>query len=149
MPVNAGYHRALQEAGIQEDPTLVARVKGFDIASGAEGAQVLVNLPQPPTAIFAITDLMAAGALQALRGRGYRVPQDMALVGFNDIPLAALLDPTLTTVAAPAYQMGRTAMRMLQSLIDGKRLPQSKIILPTSLVVRQSCGEHGLNRIRL
>jgi DNA-binding LacI/PurR family transcriptional regulator len=145
LPVNSGFLRALQEAGIPEDPARVVRVKGFDIASGSEGALMLTNLSHPPTAIFAITDLIAAGALQALRGRGYRVPQDIALVGFNDIPLAALLDPPLTTVAAPAYQMGRTAMRMLQSLIEGKRPPQTRVMLPTSLVLRQSCGEHRLN----
>jgi len=141
-PVNSGYFRALREAGIQHDPALVARVGGFDFASGAEGARRLAGLPQPPTAIFAITDLMAAGALQALKGLGYRIPQDMALVGFNDIPLAGMLDPPLTTVAAPAYQMGRTAMHMLSGLIAGKRLSQARVTLPTALVVRQSCGEH-------
>ncbi len=144
LPVNAGYRRALQEAGIPKDPALSARVKGFDIASGAEGAQALISMAHPPTAIFAITDLLAAGALQALREKKYRVPQDMALIGFNDIPLAALLDPPLTSVAAPALQMGKAAMRMLQNLIEGKNLSQMEIKLPTSLVERQSCGDHIL-----
>jgi LacI family repressor for deo operon, udp, cdd, tsx, nupC, and nupG len=141
-PVDNGYRRALQEAGIHSDSLLVARVGGFDVASGAEGARRLLSLPQPPTGIFAITDLMAAGALQTIKAAGLRVPQDIALVGFNDIPMAAWLDPPLTTVAAPAFHMGQEAMRMLNSLIGRKPLTQKQVVLPTALVVRQSCGEH-------
>lgn len=141
-PVNDGYFRALQEAGIPVDPSRIARVGAFDAASGAEGASRLISLPQPPTAIFAITDMMAVGALQALRSAGLGVPQDVALVGFNDIPQAVWLNPPLTTVAAPSFQMGIEAMRMLQNLIAGKPLVQQHVILPTSLVIRHSCGEH-------
>lgn len=141
-PLHEGYRRALEEAGIPFDPGLVVRVGGFDLASGAEGARKLLSLHQPPRAIFAITDMMAAGALQVLRAAGKRMPQDMALVGFNDIPLAQLLDPPLTTVAAPAFQMGGEAMKMLQSLIAGNSLADECLVLPTSLVVRQSCGWH-------
>ncbi len=140
IPVNEGHYQALQEAGIHIDPSLVARVRAFDIAAGAEGAHQLASLPDPPTAIFAITDLMAAGAMQTLKSMGYRIPEDIALVGFDDIPLAGLLDPPLTTVSAPSYEMGKTAMRMLQNLIAGKHLSRKRIILPITLVVRQSCG---------
>ncbi len=141
-PVNAGYERALQEAGIQNDPGLVARVSAFGSAAGAEGARKLIELPQPPSALFAITDLMAVGAMQVVKAAGLRIPQDIALVGFNDIPLAALVDPPLTTVAAPAYEMGQAAMKMLQSLIAGRRPARRRVVLPTALVVRQSCGLH-------
>ncbi|MCL4560867.1 MAG: substrate-binding domain-containing protein [Chloroflexi bacterium] len=140
VEVNEGYYLALQEAGIQRDPALVAGVTAFDVAAGAEGARRLANLPQPPTAIFTIADTLAVGALQTLKSMGLRVPEDIALVGIDDIPLAALLDPPLTTVSAPSYDMGITAMRMLQTLIAGKNLSQPRVVFPTSLVIRQSCG---------
>ncbi len=145
LPLNEGYVQALQEAEIPVDLSLVVRVKGFDPAAGAEGARYLAGLPQPPTAVFAIADTMAVGALNAFKAMQRRVPEDIALVGFNDIWLAEQLDPPLTTVSAPAYEMGTTAMRLLQTLIAGKPLTQSRIVLPTSLVVRQSCGCHAID----
>jgi len=103
---------------------------------------MLLDQARPPTAIFAITDLMALGALQTLRGAGLRVPDDIALVGFNDIPLATLVDPPLTTVHAPAHELGATAMTLLQRLIAGEAPPDRTVVLPTTLIVRQSCGQH-------
>jgi DNA-binding LacI/PurR family transcriptional regulator len=141
-PVNQGYQRALQEAEIASDPRWIAAVHGFDTKSGAEGARALLALKQPPTAIFAISDLMAIGAMCAVQQAGVEVPREMAIAGFNDIPLAALVNPPLTTVAAPACQMGQEAMQMLQCLIAGKRPAHQHIFLPTSLVIRQSCGAH-------
>lgn len=142
-PVNKGYFHALEEAGIQTDASLVARVKAFDPLAGEEGARYLASLPEPPTAIFAIADLLAAGAMQALKSMGYRIPEDIALIGFNDIPLAQWLDPPLTTVSAPSFEMGKSAMNMLQNIIAGKSLPQQRIVFPVSLVIRQSCGPHS------
>lgn len=141
-PVNQGYRRALREAGVKDDPRWVAAVHGFDTTAGAEGARKLLALEQPPEAIFAITDLLAIGAMVAIQQAGWRIPQDMAVVGFNDISLASLVTPALTTVTAPAYQMGQEAMRMLQTLITGARPAHKHILLPTSLVIRQSCGVH-------
>jgi DNA-binding LacI/PurR family transcriptional regulator len=141
-PVNQGYQRALDEANIAGDPRWVAAVHGFDTKAGAEGARRLLALEQPPTALFAISDLLAIGALCAVQQAGLQIPQEMAIAGFNDIPLAALVNPPLTTVAAPACQMGQEAMKMLQSLTAGKRPAHKKIILPTALVIRQSCGVH-------
>jgi DNA-binding LacI/PurR family transcriptional regulator len=140
QPLHLGYTRALNEAGLQTDPALVSRAPGFDLASGDAGARRLLALPQPPTAIFAIADTLALGALSAIKQAGRRVPQDIALVGFNDIPLAALVEPPLTTVAAPAIELGRTAMSMLQDLIAGGKPPTERVVLPTTLVIRQSCG---------
>jgi LacI family transcriptional regulator len=100
-------------------------------------------LEQPPSAIFAIADLPAIGAICALQQAGLRVPQDVAVVGFNDIPLAAFVNPPLTTVAAPSYEMGLEAMKMLQSLIAARQPLKKQLLLPTFLVIRQSCGEHG------
>jgi DNA-binding LacI/PurR family transcriptional regulator len=143
-PVNLGYERALREAGIEVYPHLTARVKGFDSNAGAEGARMLMAEKQPPTAIFAITDFMAIGAICALQQIGLRIPQDIAIAGFNDIAQASYINPPLTTVATPAFQMGQEAMKMLKSLIASKRPAHKRVLLPTSLVIRQSCGDHEL-----
>jgi DNA-binding LacI/PurR family transcriptional regulator len=142
IPVNAGYRRALHTAGLPSDPALVARVDGFGMVQGAAGARQLLALPHPPSAIFAIADLLALGALRAIRAAGLRIPQDIALASFNDIPQAELADPPLTTVAAPVRQMGVEAMKMLQALIAGDPPTQRRVMLPTTLVVRESCGFH-------
>jgi DNA-binding LacI/PurR family transcriptional regulator len=140
LPVNAGYRRALREAGIDDDGSLIAAQFGFELDSGVEGARKLLALEQPPTAIFAISDLLAIGAMQAIKSLGLRVPQDISLAGFNDIPLAGMVDPPLTTVKAPAEAAGREAMKMLHQLIEGERPNKHCLLLPTVLVVRQSCG---------
>lgn len=140
--VNAGYQQAFREAGLAPDPALIAGVPAFDTAAGAEGAQRLLALSQPPTAIFAIADTLALGAMAAVKQAGLRIPQDIAVVGFNDIPTAALVDPPLTTVAAPAREMGTQAMSMLKELIAGRSPAQAQVVLPVSLLVRASCGVH-------
>lgn len=140
IPVNRGYEQALNENGITMDPSLVACVPGFDMVSGAEGARKLLAHKEPPTAIFAIADMLALGAMQAIKQAGLRIPGDIALAGFNDIPTAALVEPALTTAASPTVQLGREAMKMLQTLIAGERPPQRQRTLSTSLVIRESCG---------
>lgn len=139
-PVNAGYEQALAEGNLPLDPGLVARVPGFDMASGAEGARRLLALKDPPTAIFAIADTLALGAMRTIKQAGLRIPGDIALASFNDIPTAALVEPGLTTVASPTVQAGREAMKMLQVLISGQQPAQRQKILPTTLIVRESCG---------
>lgn len=146
-PLNRGYIRAHQEAGLEPHPELWVGVEGFDMAAGEVGARRLLALEQTPSAIFAIADLLAIGALRQLKKAGRHVPQDIALASFNDIPMAELVDPPLTTVAAPSYQMGVEAMKMLESLISGKRPRRKRVLLPAELVVRGSCGCH-LGEIR-
>jgi DNA-binding LacI/PurR family transcriptional regulator len=141
-PVTAGYQRALAEAGQSPDPALVARAPGFAMAAGQAGARQLLALAQPPTAVFAISDTLALGALSEFKAAGLRIPDDIALVGFNDIPAAALVEPPLTTVAAPVHEMGARAMHMLQEQIAGRPLTHSHVTLPIRLVVRASCGPH-------
>jgi DNA-binding LacI/PurR family transcriptional regulator len=143
LPVNAGYRHALRESGIEEDWSLIASQFSFELESGMEGARKLLALEQPPTAIFAISDLLAIGAMQAIKSVGLRVPQDIALMGFNDIPLAGMVDPPLTTVKAPADIAGREAMKMLHHLIEGEAPNEDCLLLPTALVIRQSCGCGG------
>ena len=140
QPIHHGYAHALEGAGLSSDTSLVVSVSSFDMASGAEGARKLLFLPQPPTAIFAISDTLALGAMSTIKQAGLRIPDDIALVGFNNIPLAALVEPGLTTVAAPAVDLGRAAMGMLRDMIARVGPANRQIVLPTNLVVRQSCG---------
>jgi LacI family repressor for deo operon, udp, cdd, tsx, nupC, and nupG len=93
-----------------------------------------------PTAIFAVGDILAFGAMRAVKERGLRIPDDVALVGYNDVEMAAVVEPPLTTVAAPARDVGATAMHMLLRLVAGETVEQAQIVLPTQLVVRRSCG---------
>jgi DNA-binding LacI/PurR family transcriptional regulator len=142
LPVEAGYARALYEAGIALDESLIVRVHGFDMPDGESGTQQLLALGQPPTAIFTIADMLALGSMKALRKAGFHLPEQMALASVDDITLADLVTPGLTTVSLPARQSGIQSMRMLQNLIEGKKLAAQQITLPGKLVIRQSCGCH-------
>lgn len=142
LPINRGYQRALIDAGIPLQEQLIAQVESFDMQSGAAGARKLLNLQHPPTAIFAAADLLAIGALHEVQINGKRVPEDVAIVGFNNIPLSDLIHPPLTSVAAPAYEMGEKAASLLLALIDGQTPRAREIMLPTTLHIRQSCGHH-------
>lgn len=140
LAAEAGYSRALEEAGIELDESLVMRVPGFDMRSGELGAQQLLALSEPPSAVFTVADMLSLGVLKALRQAGWHIPGEMALASLGDIPLADLVVPGLTTVSLPARRLGVQAMRMLQDLIEGRHLATRQIILPAELVVRQSCG---------
>lgn len=139
-PLNQGYEQALKKAGIKLDESLIARVDNFGLDAGRQGARQLLGLAKPPTAIFAITDQIALGAMQVIREAGLQVPQDVAVASFNDIDFAELAQPALTTVRAPAYELGRETMNMLALLIAGKKPPKKRLTLPTSLMIRESCG---------
>jgi len=140
--INKGYQRALEEQGLRLDPSYIIGVAGFGMDSGSEDAKRLLEMKDPPTAIFTIADMLALGAMKTIKKAGLKIPDDIALASFNNIPAAELVDPQLTTVAAPTIQMGREAMKMLQILIEGKTPARREIILPTTLVVRESCGCH-------
>ena len=99
---------------------MVAREYGFGIGSGEDGARKLLSLVQPPTAIFAISDLLAIGAMRHITAAGLCVPDDVAVAGFNDTSIAELVNPPLTTVSAPGEATGRETMKILQQLVDGR-----------------------------
>jgi len=133
-----GYKQALLEVGISIDPELM--VEGFYSDTAAYQAMLkLLDLPERPTAVFAASDGMAVGALRAIRDRGLRVPDAIALVGYDDLPLAAYTSPPLTTVHQPVNDMGAHAVRLLIEQIRGQSLATS-VRLPVRLVVRDSCG---------
>ena len=135
----AGHRQALAEAKVAFRPERVA-VGDLTEPSGGAAARHLLSLSPPPTALFAFNDRMAMGAIHQLKTAGLRVPADIAVVGFDDIPLAAMFDPPLTTVRQPAQEMGATAGRMVLGLGEGKIERFPEMSLPALLVVRDSCG---------
>ncbi|MCP2164170.1 LacI family DNA-binding transcriptional regulator [Goodfellowiella coeruleoviolacea] len=137
----AGYRAALAEAGVPVREDYVAE-GDFYRASGHSAMRKLLALPEPPTAVFAAGDEMAVGALLAARQAGCRVPDDVALVGFDDIEVAALVEPALTTVAQDKSGFGRAAAAAVMAMVEGgKAAPTpAPVELATTLVVRDSCG---------
>jgi LacI family transcriptional regulator len=138
-----GYRLALSEAGIEFDPQLVAE-GSFTAQSGLEAMAMLLKR-RPFTAVFVASDVIALGAMGAVRAIGLRIPADISMVGFDDIPLAAHFDPPLTTVSVPAYALGKTAGDLLLALIRGEPVAQ-RTLLETELKVRESVGPVSVRR---
>ncbi len=132
-----GYRSALQRAGVAIDESL-ARFGDFHVDGGRVGAESLLSLPQPPTAIFAGCDEQAYGVYEAARQRGMTVPDDLSVVGFDDVALCTWVQPHLTTVRQPLYEMAREATRLVLDLGRADRTGVPRIELATSLVVRGS-----------
>ncbi len=132
-----GYVKALQERGREIDEKMM--IEGdFSRDSGYTAMRRL--LPHHPDAVFVATDTMAFGAMQAIKDAGLRIPEDIAVVGFDDLPAAALADPPLTTIRQPVRHNGMLAVQTLIELLQTAPQPPRHIILPTELVIRQSCG---------
>ena len=134
-----GYHSALAAAGVLPTSELIAE-GNFEAPSGVAAAHVLLDLPDPPTAIFASNDNMAAGVLQAAHERGLTVPGDLSVVGFDDADLATILSPELTTVRQPLAELGRTGVSLLTRMLERQRVEALRVELATRLVVRESTG---------
>lgn len=132
-----GHRAGLEAAGIPADDSLVAQGDFYHV-SGFEAATELLNLPDPPTAIVASSDQMALGAYEAVRQRGLRVPDDVSIVGFDDLPEARWSSPPLTTVRQPLAEMGRLAARTVLRLAHGEEIESMRFELATELVVRDS-----------
>jgi LacI family transcriptional regulator len=132
-----GYRSALAEVGISVDPALM-RVGGYRPDLADPPAHELLSLPDRPTAIFAANDLSAIRTVEVAREVGLRVPDDLSVIGFDNVPESALTDPPLTTVAQPIHEMGAAALEMVIDLINGaSREPHVR--MPTSLAIRGSC----------
>jgi DNA-binding LacI/PurR family transcriptional regulator len=135
----AGYEQALREAGISIEEELVVHCD-FNQAGGYSGMQQLLALPSPPTAIFAGSNFLTLGALHAIHERHLKIPDQIAIVGFDEMPWAISLRPPLTTVAQPAFDVGRTAAELLIARVREPGLPRRQVVLETKLIVRSSCG---------
>jgi DNA-binding LacI/PurR family transcriptional regulator len=134
-----GYRNALEEAGLQYRPEYV-RDFDFTWQHGYESMQAFMELPEPPTAVFAAADHCAMGAIKAIRERGKHVPEDFAMVGFDDLEVASMLHPALTTIRQDKDGLGRAAGEGLIRLIEDPSFSPPIITLPTELVIRESCG---------
>ena len=132
-----GYRAALDAGGLPIDPDLL-RDGNFHHSGGYEAAIELLALPDPPTAIFAGSDEQAFGVIEAARTAGLSVPDDLSVVGFDDLPVARWASPPLTTVRQPLAYMGRMAAQMLHNLIEGQELDSYHVELATELIVRAS-----------
>jgi len=140
--VYEGYAHALEDAPGRLSPELVSEVGEFTMEAGSAGLARLLDLPTPPTAVFAAGEVLALGALGEARRRGLEVPGQLAIVGNTDSPATMLVDPPLTMVAVPAREIGIRAMRILSDLIRGKAPRPRRTVLDVELVLRDSCGPH-------
>ncbi|MEU7845879.1 LacI family DNA-binding transcriptional regulator [Micromonospora parva] len=136
----AGFRSAMAEAGVPVDERLV-RVGGFRIETAAGPAAELLALADRPTAIFAGNDLSAISTMAVARDMGLCVPDDLSVIGFDNVPESALVNPPLTTIMQPLQRMGAEALRLLVDLIAGVER-DTHIRLPTELVIRSSCRPH-------
>lgn len=134
-----GYRRALANRGVTVDPALIVEAD-FTEQGGYQAMQRL--LAQEPDAVFVANDNMAVGAMRAITQAGLRIPQDVAVVGFDDMPVAAQIQPALTTVRQPKRRIGAAAVTMLIEMIQKPESEPRHLILPTELIVRDSCGAH-------
>jgi LacI family transcriptional regulator len=132
-----GYRELLAERELPYEERLVVRGR-FDYASGHAAAKALLALPEPPTAVFACNDLMAIGAMAAAYAAGLRVPDDLSIIGFDNVPQAPYTNPPLTTIAQPIAAFGQAAIQMLLERIGDKGLAARRQVLSTQLVVRAS-----------
>jgi LacI family transcriptional regulator len=136
----AGHRRALVEAGLEAGADLVYYAQ-FTLASGYQMAQQALATTPRPTALFAANNFIAIGAFRALREFGLRVPQDISLVAFDDLPTSLVMEPFLTVAAQPAYEMGKKATELLLARLSGEGPAGcQEIVLPTEVIVRRSSG---------
>lgn len=131
-----GWQAALARAGLAAEPGLVVNTLDISYAGGAAAAAVLLSQPALPTAVFAVADALAIGVIKAMRRAGRRVPDDVAVVGFDDVPIAEVFEPGLTTIAQPMPALGAAAVDMLLECLAGGA-PAHRV-LPHRLVIRDS-----------
>jgi LacI family transcriptional regulator len=136
-----GIEQALDDANIKIDPALFVKRNVGDEIRGMRAMEELLTLDVPPTAVIAFNDIMAYGVMHVIYKQGLRIPDDISVIGFDDVPTSAYILPPLTTVALPAYRMGQLAMRLIRRIQAGvdMRLVEP-IILESPLVIRESTG---------
>ena len=134
-----GYKSALEDADLEFSPDLV-RYGDFNLESGYFQMRSILQAGNIPTAMFVASDVLAFGAMAAIRENGLSIPQDIALVGFDNVPMARYVEPYLTTVHLPAAETARCACELLFSIIRKEEIQNRQILLDTKLVIRESCG---------
>jgi LacI family transcriptional regulator len=136
-----GFREALEGAGIAYRPELVAESSAIDVQAAHDATLTLLDLPEPPTALFAVNNIAVVGVAEAARERGLGIPEDLALVCFDDIEHASRFYPFLTVMAQPAETFGTIATQLLLDRLSGRVSERRRIVvLPADFVVRESCG---------
>ena len=133
-----GYRAAMEADGAPVPPGYVTTGRFFDYENGVAMGSELIDLPERPTAMFAFSDELALGAIEAARVRGLRIPEDLSVVGFDDTQLARMASPPLTTVRQPLREIGGVALRTALRLAAGEKIESHHVELATTLVVRGS-----------
>jgi LacI family transcriptional regulator/LacI family repressor for deo operon, udp, cdd, tsx, nupC, and nupG len=142
----AGYEDALRETGMTVEEGLIVHC-AFKQSAGYFAMRQLLELADRPTAVFAASNLLTLGALQAVHECNLAIPDEMAIVGFDEMPWAMSLRPPLTTVAQPAFEVGRTAAELLLARVREPSMPRRQVVLETRLIIRSSCGSQNTNEI--
>ena len=139
-----GYLDALDEAGIAKEDQLIAYASAdYSFASGKQAARELLSLPEPPSAIFCVSDILALGVIAAAGKMGLQVPWDLSVTGFDDVDYTTMFHPYLTTVSVPCYDLGRRSMQMLYDLIVQKPDAERDVYLPHQIVLRETTASHA------
>lgn len=136
-----GYYQAMNLNEIPIEGVLIQE-GDFTVTSGYETMLKLLALEETPTAVFATNDEMAVGAMKAIKQKGLDVPRDISVIGFDNIPLCELIEPELTSISQPRYDMGYQAMQMLLKIIKKEDLTRNQIVLPHRLMIRKTCCTH-------
>ena len=136
-----GYEAALKKHGLQVDEDLI--ISGLlDAEEGSQKVHELMNLPEPPDAIFSANDTVAVRAILELKKMGFKIPKDISIIGFNDDPIASIVEPQLTTIYHPALDIGRAAANQVLTRINSKeKVKPENIVLPTRILLRGSTRE--------
>lgn len=139
-----GYLDALETAGIERDDALIAYASAdYSFASGKQAARDLLSLPEPPSAIFCVSDILALGVIAAAGKMGLQVPWDLSVTGFDDVDYTTMFHPYLTTVAVPCYELGRSSMLLLYDHILQKPSAQQEVYLPHQIVLRETTAKRA------
>lgn len=138
-----GFRQAMAQHNIPIESFLVQE-GDFSFESGYNMMMKFLALDQPPTAVFAANDEMAIGAIKAIKSKGLHVPDDISVVGFDDIKFASIYEPALTTISQPMFEIGKKAMELLIKLINKDQLEKNQYILEDQLVIRETCKEYVL-----
>jgi DNA-binding LacI/PurR family transcriptional regulator len=138
-----GYQQALAQYAVMYDETLICYANFTSESGQAATADLLDTLDELPTAIFCASDVVAAGAMQAAREHGLRIPDDISFASFDDVPFARYLTPPLTTCSRPAYEIGTVAGEMLINALKHNVIPNQSILLDSELIIRESAAPYG------
>ncbi|WML58053.1 LacI family DNA-binding transcriptional regulator [Neobacillus sp. PS2-9] len=136
-----GFYQAMAQCNLTVEPVLVQE-GDFTFESGFNLMMKFFALGVLPTAVFAANDEMAMGAIRAVKSKGLRVPEDVSIIGFDDVRFASIFEPALTTIAQPAFEIGEHAMELLMKLINKDEVMREQVILEDQLVVRESCQKN-------